>query len=159
MIDTVNAAKKKSEAEEMIRKKNLEAIEVNKGQQATLREETQQRLADETMSEEPPRVEIPPCTKEGYDQWLKQMNEGKYHHYIAWFNVNIKQVNVEDVQVCEIPETKHDFRIKVPDEPAPPSTCNLSIVDRLKLTAARRAQQMQPVVPQGVAIAKCEIPK
>lgn len=56
------------------------------------------------------------------------MNERKYNHYIAWFNVNIKQLNV-----CEPIPAGHDYRISAPLDEVQPS-----VVDRLKLTAHRR---------------------
>ncbi len=32
-------------------------------------------------------------SREDFDQWLSNMTAGKFKHYLAWFNVNIKQVN------------------------------------------------------------------
>ena len=66
------------------------------------------------------------------------MNERKYRHYVAWFNVNIKQINsIPDVGNAE--EKPHDFRIQAPAHPEPLPSGNMSIVERLKMTAHRRA--------------------
>ena len=37
-------------------------------------------------------------SKTDYDTWLKKMNEGKFNHYLAWFNVNIKQASNGEVK-------------------------------------------------------------
>ena len=75
------------------------------------------------------------------------MNERKYNHYIAWFNVNIKCLNV-----CEPAPAAHDYRISAPlDEVQQPS-----VVSRLKLTAHRRSAAA-PVVtdePEVIVIKK-----
>lgn len=44
--------------------------------------------------EEPPTsgMEIH-FTKEDFDNWMTKMTVSKFNHYMAWFNINIKQVN------------------------------------------------------------------
>ena len=41
----------------------------------------------EEPDEAPEEYEL---TKAQYDEWLSTMNERRYNHYIAWFNINIK---------------------------------------------------------------------
>ena len=78
-------------------------------------------------------------SKQDYDDWMNRMNERKFNHYLAWFNVNIKQANTlsaEDVSQ----EPPHDYRIKATIQEPPTSN---SAIDRLKLTAHRRQQQIE----------------
>ena len=64
-------------------------------------------------------------TKEEYEAWVSKMDERKYRHYIAWFNVNIKQLNTLEELVTATPEQasppqqQPDYRIRVPVEPPP----------------------------------------
>lgn len=82
--------------------------------------------------------------QEDYADWVKKMDEKKYRHYIAWFNVNIKQANssLDDLVDGTPPEEAPDFRIHVPLEPV--ELASNSVLDRLKQTAYRRQSAMQP---------------
>ena len=74
-------------------------------------------------------------SKEDYDRWLARMTERKFNHYIAWFNVNIKQVNSQPPSPP--PQVEPDYRISAPII-AQPEEPDSGILQRLKQTAHRR---------------------
>ncbi|CDW75459.1 UNKNOWN [Stylonychia lemnae] len=69
-----------------------------------------------------------------YQEWLQNMNQTTYLQYITWFNVNVKQINVnQEIENFFPPE--HDFTIKLPE--------GANVVDRLRETAGRRIAQIE----------------
>jgi hypothetical protein len=93
-------------------------------------------------------------SREDFDSWLSNLTAGKFKHYLAWFNINIKQINQQQPQPSPIHD--HDFRINVPVAPEPPVT--MSVLDRLKMTAHRRTTAAGGPVVQGFKEEKAEKP-
>ena len=76
-------------------------------------------------------------SREDFEGWLTNLTASKFKHYLAWFNINIKQVNKQQSSPIK-EDIEHDFRINVPVAPQPEQAVNVSILDRLKMTAHRR---------------------